>query len=226
MGKFHISKNGELVPCRAKIKCRLGGPHFDTMEEGMEYLDTYNEKAVEQENSIKKDDDQVKQEVIKEVLKAQGAVDSEEKALLTKEEAEWIKRLKENFGFIEAAYYIDRFGKEGNQDSFSYKIGDTSYSLENSCKDYDKEKKRLMSAFLYGYEVKKKKLYTVELPNSDPDSVWHSVLCKNISGKIVVDLVHQSVYDRWKERKNVKLTEEEIKKQRESYWKYAEEVKE
>lgn len=48
-GQYHISKKGELVPCRAKIKCRLGGPHFDSRQEGQEYLDKKNEEAALQE---------------------------------------------------------------------------------------------------------------------------------------------------------------------------------
>ena len=41
--QYHISADGELRECTAKIKCRLNSPHFDTLEEGQRYQDSlYN----------------------------------------------------------------------------------------------------------------------------------------------------------------------------------------
>lgn len=44
MTKYHISKNGKLNKCTAKIFCRLGGSHFPSEDEGIQYLDSLNLK--------------------------------------------------------------------------------------------------------------------------------------------------------------------------------------
>lgn len=41
--KWHISKNGEAVKCMAKIKCRLGGEHYDSYERAQKAIYTANE---------------------------------------------------------------------------------------------------------------------------------------------------------------------------------------
>ena len=76
-------------------------------------------------------------------------------------------------------------------------------------------------AWLYGYEVEKEKLYTVELPN--PNAVGHIVLCKTSDG--IVSIAFASTA-RWRGGKNVQLTEAEIKKDHDWAWKYAKEVEE
>lgn len=83
-------------------------------------------------------------------------------------------------------------------------------------------------AWLYGYEVEKEKLYTVELPNPNGDGYSKLYLSKNKDGK--VELFQWSDYtsidfaDDWKLLKNAQLTEDEIKKDFEWAWQFAEEV--
>lgn len=78
-----------------------------------------------------------------------------------------------------------------------------------------------VKAWLYGYEVEKEKLYTVELPN--PNSLDYLMLKKDRRGKIYVAWY---CTDRWREDERVRLTEAEIKKDFEWAWQFAEEVEE
>lgn len=77
-------------------------------------------------------------------------------------------------------------------------------------------------AWLYGYEVEKEKLYTVELPN--PNGGTHLVLCKDCDGKLFVATF--SGGDCWETFGKCKLTESEIKKDFEWAWQFAKEVNE
>lgn len=80
----------------------------------------------------------------------------------------------------------------------------------------------LVKMKLYGYEVEKEKMYTVELPNpNEPDS-GHIVLKKDKNNKVFIDWYYA---DNWKELDSVKLTEKEIKKDFDWAWQFAEEVK-
>lgn len=115
---------------------------------------------------------------------------------------------------------------------------DLEYNLYKLCIDFREQKLRadlhgwfnddnhkcietLVKMKLYGYEVEKEKLYTVELP--DPNGGGHVILCKNGDG--TVSIAFSSVA-RWRGSKNVQLTESEIKKDFEWAWQFAKEVEE
>lgn len=76
-------------------------------------------------------------------------------------------------------------------------------------------------AWIYGYEVEKEKLYTVEIPN--PNSLDYLMLQKDRRGKISVAWY---CTDRWREDERVRLTEAEIKKDFDWAWQFAKDVKE
>lgn len=76
-------------------------------------------------------------------------------------------------------------------------------------------------AWLYGYEVEKEKLYTVEIPN--PHGLGHTVLVKDMYGNIFITYVMNSD---WRKSKVNQLTEAEIKKDFDWAWRFVEEVKE
>lgn len=84
-----------------------------------------------------------------------------------------------------------------------------------------KNSETFAKAWLYGYEVEKEKLYTVELPN--PNTPDHSVLRKNSEGKVCITFYY---VDWWRDYESTWLTEAEIKKDFEWAWQFAEEVKE
>ena len=77
----------------------------------------------------------------------------------------------------------------------------------------------LVKMKLYGYEVEKEKLYTVELPNQNGGT--HLVLCKDCDGKLFVETF---LIDDWETFGKCKLTEAEIKKEFSWAWLFAKEV--
>ena len=77
-------------------------------------------------------------------------------------------------------------------------------------------------AWIYGYEVEKEKLYTVEIPN--PNSAGgKTVLSKQQStGKLILEMLNSDI----NKPKYLHLTEAEIKKDFGWAWQFAEEVEE
>lgn len=76
-------------------------------------------------------------------------------------------------------------------------------------------------AWLYGYEIEKEKLYTVEIPN--PNAEGCPILYKKRDGK--VQIIFPSI-PCWRVVKNAQLTEAEIKQEFDWAWQFAEEVEE
>ena len=85
-------------------------------------------------------------------------------------------------------------------------------------------------AWLYGYEIEKEKLYTVEIPNPICDEYSRTFLGKNESGKVEpynwLGYTSIEFADNWKQEEYAQLTEAEIKQDFAWAWKYAEEVEE
>lgn len=83
-------------------------------------------------------------------------------------------------------------------------------------------------AWLFGYEIEKEKLYTVEIPNPICDEYSRTFLGKYESGKVGLynwlDYTSIEFADNWKQEEYAQLTEAEIKKDFDWAWKYAEEV--
>lgn len=78
-------------------------------------------------------------------------------------------------------------------------------------------------AWLYGYEIEKEKLYTVELPNPNSKGNNKIYLCKDdTTGKVYLC---KGNFNPSKNR-NLRLTEAEIKQDFAWAWQFAEEVKE
>lgn len=89
------------------------------------------------------------------------------------------------------------------------------------CND-NKPIETLVKMKLYGYEVEKEKLYTVEIPI--PNGFIRLVLCKDCDGKLFVATFPGG--DCWETFGKCKLTEAEIKEDFEWAWQFAKEVKE
>lgn len=87
--------------------------------------------------------------------------------------------------------------------------------------DDNKPIETLAKMNLYGYEVNKDKLYTVELPNNG--GYYHIILTRNAIGEIKL-ISSENV--NWKESDYTQLTEAEIKEDFEWAWPFAKEVKE
>ena len=147
-------------------------------------------------------------------------LDEPEKPILSKEEAEWLERLKKAKTFTNCLYVIAR---QGWGHDFEFYIHEEKYKLsyrDDNDEDSEQTKNRLVNALIYGYEVEKEKLYTVEIPN--PNLNAHAILQKTKEG-IVLVLVGNA---RWKGCKSSKLTEAEIKQDFDWAFRWAKEVEE
>ena len=77
----------------------------------------------------------------------------------------------------------------------------------------------LVKMYLFGYEIEKEKLYTVEIP--DPNSHWAYTFLTNKGPGVYIDMTDG---DLWKDASENQLTEAEIKKDFEWAWQWAKEV--
>ncbi|MBE6164438.1 MAG: DUF1642 domain-containing protein [Streptococcus gallolyticus] len=95
------------------------------------------------------------------------SVNEPEKAILNEEEAEWLERLKKCPGqskICDTLYYVARAGFGFG---FSFRSEGEEIELDTlklTLNEFKNLKERLVKALIYGYEVKKEKLYTVFQP--------------------------------------------------------------
>lgn len=158
---------------------------------------------------------------LQDVIDIVNQIDEPEKPILSKEEAEWLERLKKAKTFTNCLYVIAR---QGWGHDFEFYIHEEKYKLsyrDDNDEDSEQTKNRLVNALIYGYEVEKEKLYTVEIPN--PHGLGHTVLVKDMYGNIFITYVMNSD---WRKSKVNQLTEAEIKKDFDWAWQFAKEVKE
>lgn len=150
-------------------------------------------------------------------------LDEQEKPVLTEEEAEWVEGLKDEqkrrpfWTKYSMLYFVTRAGF-GYGFSYDNDREDREVELEHYSHEIHAEKERLTNAILYGYEIEKKKLYTVEIPN--PNLNAHTILQKTGAGIVLVTVGNA----RWKGWESSKLTEAEIKQDFDFLWQFAKEV--
>ena len=87
--------------------------------------------------------------------------------------------------------------------------------------DGNKQIETLVKMKLFGYEIEKEKLYTVEIPIANSPLGYHYVLRKTTSGEIIIDSFFTN---NWGNYDYCQLTEAEITKDHWWAWKYAKEV--
>lgn len=99
---------------------------------------------------------------------------------------------------------------------------------EDACKWVRNNGETFVKAWLYGYEVEKEQLYTVEIPNPNGDGYGVVYLGRNEYNKIELRIwdCYSSIEfsDNWKQFDNAQLTESEIKEDLEWAWQFAKEV--
>lgn len=135
-----------------------------------------------------------------------------EKPVVPQFVADWYEERKDYFDFNIYGFY-KYFYSQGKHE-------EVKKWLDNA---ENKAIETLVKMKLYGYEVEKEKLYTVEIPNpNEPDS-GHIVLSKDEHNKVYIDRHYE---DDWKLLKSLKLTESEIKQDFDWAWEFAEEVEE
>lgn len=160
-------------------------------------------------------------EAIDDTLAIVRQLDEPEKAVLNEEEAEWLGRLKKAKSFLNCLYIITR---QGWGHDFEFYVHEEKYKLsyrDDNDEDSEQTKNRLVNALIYGYEIEKEKLYTVEIPN--PHGLGHTVLVKDMYGNIFITYVMNSD---WRKSKVNQLTEAEIKKDFDWAWQFAKDVEE
>lgn len=142
-----------------------------------------------------------------------------EKPVVPKFVADWLEVCKENLGFsLSSAMSHSTSAMKAQPNKVQ-----GWFNLRDNQETFAK-------AWLFGYEVEKEKLYTVEIPNPNASGYGKTYLAKNKDGK--VELYSWSSYtsidfaDNWKQEENAQLTEAEIKKDFEWAFRWAEEVKE
>lgn len=99
-------------------------------------------------------------------------LDEPEKPVLSKEEAEWLERLKKAKSFLNCLYIITR---QGWGHDFEFYVHEEKYKLsyrDDNDEDSGQTKNRLVNALIYGYEVEKEKLYTVKFSNEDFGKIY------------------------------------------------------
>lgn len=89
--------------------------------------------------------------------------------------------------------------------------------------DVNKPIETLVKMKLFGYEVEKEKLYTVELPSPNCPTDDHYILSRLKNGKIIVN---RYCIEQWEKFGDCQLTEAEIKQDFEWAWQFAKEVEE
>lgn len=137
-------------------------------------------------------------------------IDEPKKAVIPQSVADWLEVCKENLA-ISLFFAMTPDVLEVNNQS-----AETIYWLKSA-----RNQETFAKAWLYGYEIEKEKLYTVEIPN--PHGLGHTVLVKDMYGNIFITYVMNSD---WRKSKVSQLTEAEIKKDFDWAWQFAEEVDE
>lgn len=102
---------------------------------------------------------------------------------------------------------------------------DESESSTNLYRWFDRDDSKpietLVKMKLFGYEVEKEKLYTVELPSPNCPTDDHYILSRLKNGKIIVN---RYCIEQWGKFGDCQLTEAEIKQDFDWAWQFAKEV--
>lgn len=134
-----------------------------------------------------------------------------EKPVVPQFVADWYEEHKEDLEYNLYRLCVDFCGRKLHEDLHEWFNFDKNKPIET-----------LILMHKFGYEVKKEKVYTVELPNPNRTDV-SLVLGVYNDGKVAIFAV---CTDSWKYEKRYKLTEAEIKKDFDWAWQFAKEVKE
>lgn len=153
----------------------------------------------------------------KEVLNIVNQIDGPEKTVVPQYVADFYESIKDDFedGVYElCAEFYEEESELSTELYWWFKL------------DVNKPIETLVKMKLYGYEVEKEQMYTVEIPN--PNRVTEPIiyLSRGEEGKIFLNswFVYES--KNWKNQPYAQLTESEIKEDFEWAWQFAEEVKE
>lgn len=153
----------------------------------------------------------------KEVLNIVNQIDGPEKTVVPQYVADFYESIKDDFedGVYElCAEFYEEESELSTELYWWFKL------------DVNKPIETLVKMKLYGYEVEKEQMYTVEIPN--PNRVTEPIiyLSRGEEGKIFLNswFVYES--KNWKNQPYAQLTESEIKQDFDWAWQFAKEVEE
>ncbi|MBT1048567.1 DUF1642 domain-containing protein [Streptococcus macedonicus] len=139
-------------------------------------------------------------------------LDEPEKPVVPQFVADWYEENKDDFEYNLYRLCID-FRKQKLRTDLQYWFGS----------DVNKPIETLVKMKLYGYEVEKEKLYTVEIPNPNSKGNNKIYLCKDdTTGKVYLCKGNFNP----SRNRNLRLTESEIKQDFAWAWQFAKEVEE
>lgn len=139
-------------------------------------------------------------------------LDNPEKPVVPQFVADWLEVCKDNLALSLASSMNPIVLRTSNQPEKTIHWFKSAKNQETFAK-----------AWLYGYEVEKEKLYTVEIPNPNSKGTNKIYLCKDdTTGKVYLC---KGNFNPSKNR-NLRLTESEIKQDFDWAWQFAKEVKE
>lgn len=142
-----------------------------------------------------------------------------EKPVVPRFVADFYESIKDSFEWSLYSLCIDFHKRDLQEDLFEwFKLG------------VNKPIETLVKMKLYGYEVEKEQLYTVEIPNPNGDGYGVVYLGRNEYNKIELRIwdCYSSIEfsGNWKQFDSAQLTESEIKEDFEWAWQFAKEVEE
>ena len=153
----------------------------------------------------------------KSVLSIISQIQEPEKPVVPQFVAEWYE---DNKNFFEWSLYnlcIDFHKRELQDDLFDWFKLDVNKPIET-----------LVNMHQFGYEVKKEKLYTVEIPDTNSNGYTKVYLGRNEDNKVGLCIwgccSSIEFVNNWKQLDSAQLTESEIKKDYSWAWQFAEEV--
>lgn len=148
-------------------------------------------------------------------------LDSLEQILVPQYVADWIEWCKRNKVFLLGGFSaIDELG-------FAI-CNDKKVKSSKASKWATRNQETFAKAWMYGYEVEKEKLYTVEIPNPIGDGYTKVYLGRNEDNKVGLCIwgccSSIEFSDNWKQLDSAQLTENEIKENFDWAWQFAKEV--
>lgn len=172
-------------------------------------------KKIEKEKSgLNAWEDLTRNRALNDALAIVRKLDAPERPVVPQYVADWIEWCKRNkVSLLGGFSAIDELGLAICNDKKVKSLDASKWATQNQ--------ETFAKAWLFGYEVEKEKLYTVELPN--PNGGTHLVLCKDCDGKLFIETF---LIDDWESFGKCKLTEAEIKQDFDWAWQFAKEVKE
>ena len=154
-------------------------------------------------------EDLVRNRALEDALTIVKKIDEPERPVVPQFVADWYEEHKDNF-----EYSVQCLCVQGCKP-----VRQIDIWFDN---DDNKPIVTLVKMNLFGYEVKKEKLYTVEIPNPNIAGGKIVLLRQDTTGKLILNMLHNSI----NMTTYLYLTEQEIKQDFEWAWHFAKEVEE